>query len=94
MYFFFCFYLLSRLSTENLKCLNRGDIGQELFKKKISHKNKRRNLNDLIQSNSTHIFCNKNRTVYEIDQLCERKGSEGTTSKRPCLLETGETIEL
>ena len=78
-----------------MKCLNRGDIGPELFKKKIrqNYGIKRRNLRRLIPSNETHVLCNRNQTAYEIDQLCSRTLEVGNF-KRPCLIDTGETIEL
>ena len=94
----FCvfFHQFSRLSAENLKCLNRADIGPKLFQKKIIQNigRKRRNLNRLIKSNSTHVFCNKGESVYELENLCKRSVEEGVNFKKPCLLDTGETIEL
>ena len=88
--------LCSRLIAEYLKCLNRGDIGHELFKKKIgqNHGYTRRNLNRLIHSNDTHIFCNQNQTIYRFDELCERAPGQGKNFKKPCLLDTGDTMEL
>ena len=90
------FHQFSRLSTEHLKCLNRGDIGPKLFQKKIIQNfgKKRRNFNRLIKTNSTHVLCNKGQTVYELDDLCKRSIENGTNYKKPCLLDTGETIEL
>ena len=90
----FFLYFHRRLNAQYLKCLNRGDIGPELFKKKISENNgiKRRNLNRLITTNSTHVLCNQ--TTYSFDQLCGRTLEVGNFFKRPCLVGTGETIEL
>ena len=98
MNFFIYTNLFHSLDSANINCLNRGDQysgvhDKLLFKKNITSTRKlnvRRNLNRLIPSNETHIFCKQN-VSYLIKDLCILKPEENYT---PCLLETGGILDL
>ena len=80
-------------------CLNRGDGASELFQKKISKSEAiiRRNLNRLIPSNATHIFCNNKTTTYSLDQMCKFKSFVGKIDpgeSKNCVLESREELNL
>ena len=92
------YFIFNRLDAANINCLNRGDQysgvnDKLLFKKNITSTRKsnvRRNLNRLIPSNETHIFCKQN-VSYLIKDLCILKLEENYV---PCLLETGGILDL
>ena len=59
-------------STEKTICFNRGQLGADIFKRKIKKISyERRNLNRLIPYSNENISCNG--TIYNVDQLCKKE---------------------
>ena len=81
-----------------MRCLNRADQVNTLFKKEIKHiiGETRRNFNYLISVNQTHLVCNGDRT-YNLDDICIFDSGDGDpdSARKPCTMMDKETkIEL
>ena len=84
--------------SENIRCLNRGHLADELFKRKINNLSKgRTNLNRMIAYKGGKIFCG-NKT-YDETELClhnlDSNGEREAPQYLPCFIEEiGTTIDL
>ena len=76
------------MEDKTIKCLNRGDIGDQMKSLKLSKMSQRINMYTYLNITNNTIMCRNDE--YAIEDLCK----DGDPSSKTCQLNSGVTIDL